>query len=116
MGEILEYQNDGVRRQCLIRLESGEVLSIRFAVAAETPLLKVVRLAPETRGEAEVLWELDQSADSQDTLLAQFGAPPAVPPPAAPMLDAAVRSLRECRSVVQVKHKLEKTIRFRERS
>ena len=116
MGEILEYQNDDVRRQCLIRLESGEIISIRFAVGDEAPLLKVARLAPETRAEAEVLWELAGAANSQDTLFAQFGDSPALPAPALSMLDAAVRNLRECRSVIQVKHKLEKTIRFRDRS
>ncbi len=115
MAEILEYQNDDVRRQCLLRLDSGEIISIRFAVGAETPFLKVARLAPRTRAEAEVLWELTEAAGGQETLQAQFGEPPAQLPPALPMLDAAVRNLRECRSVIQVKHRLEKTIRFRGR-
>jgi len=116
VGEILEYQNDAVRRLCLLRLESGEIISIRFAVGGEAPLLRVARVAPETRAEAEVLWELQASADCQDTLAAQFGEPPSLPPPALPMLQAAVRSLKDCRSVIHVKHRLEKTIRFKERS
>lgn len=115
VAEILEYQNDDVRRQCLLRLDSGEILSIRFSVGAEVPFLRVARLAPETCAEAEILWELAEAASNRDTLLAQFGEPPVVPAPALPMLDAAVRSLRECRSVIQVKHRLEKTIRFRDR-
>jgi hypothetical protein len=116
VGEILEYQNDAVRRLCLLRLESGEVISIRFAVGGEVPLLRVTRLAPETNAEAEVLWELQDSPHSQGTLAAQFGEPPSLSPPALPMLQAAVRSLKDCRSVIHVKHKLEKTIRFKERS
>ena len=106
MGEILEYQNDDAPA---VPHSTGERRDHLHPLCRRQrgPFAERWRLAPETRAEAEVLWELAGAANSQDTLFAQFGDSPALPAPALSMLDAAVQNLRECRSVIQVKHKLE---------
>lgn len=113
VGEILEYQNDDSRKEGLIRLESGEIISVRFVMGEDAPRFRIAKLAPLGSAEVEVLWEVDWSAENWKTLVAQFGEPPAVSPPGLPMLEAAVRSLKECRSITHLKHQLEKTLRFK---